>query len=263
MKTLIVSDMHFKFALQNPEDSENNRAVLSFLKDSVGKYDLLVLNGDIFDLWFDWKYTIIKQHFPLLKILADIQEAGCEIVYISGNHDFWFNDFFTNIMKVKLCSDSYEYHEAGEKILVSHGDLYTVNDLRYKIFRRLIRMRVIKQLFSLLHPDFALELGKTLSRSSRMRRITRTDRELKLKGLEDFATRMIKTAGYACVVLGHSHEPLLKKIAHASRLGEKPENYGYYVNCGDWVRHYSYVIVVDGIPQLHIFAQNEQLKEKS
>ncbi|MDD2332521.1 MAG: UDP-2,3-diacylglucosamine hydrolase, partial [Candidatus Cloacimonetes bacterium] len=131
---------------------------------------------------------------------------------------------------------------------------FTTNDLRYKVFRSIIRRRFAKHLYSILHPDLALGIGKTLSRSSRMRRLTRTDRELKLKGLEDYAHKQIQMHGHDVVVLGHSHEPVISKIARGS---EESENYGYYVNCGDWIKHYTYVIIIDGIPDLKIFEQKE------
>jgi len=66
MKICVLSDIHFKYIQSSPDDKANARIVLSFLREAVGRYDLMVLNGDIFDLWYDWKYTIIKQYFPLL-----------------------------------------------------------------------------------------------------------------------------------------------------------------------------------------------------
>jgi len=254
MKTLVISDLHFKFALRNGEDLENNANILSFLRSRIGIYDLLILNGDIFDLWFDWRYTIIKQYFPLLKVLADMQEKGCKIVYISGNHDFWFNEFFPETLSIRLFQDSYEYTDVGRKIFVSHGDLWTVNDWRYRIFRRIIRRELCKRLFSILHPDLALSLGIKLSRSSRKRQTPPELRSNKLAGLQRFAEQRIMKNGYGCVVLGHSHEPCIIPV---SRSGQT----GYYVNSGDWLKHFSYVEIVDGIPTLSFYEPNQSIKK--
>ncbi|HQF81302.1 MAG TPA: metallophosphoesterase, partial [Candidatus Syntrophosphaera thermopropionivorans] len=76
MRICVVSDMHYPYQMLDERDKENAELVLSFLTEARGNYDILVLNGDIFDLWFDWKYTIIKQYFPLLHRLAAIQDEG-------------------------------------------------------------------------------------------------------------------------------------------------------------------------------------------
>ncbi|PKN78916.1 MAG: UDP-2,3-diacylglucosamine hydrolase [Candidatus Cloacimonetes bacterium HGW-Cloacimonetes-1] len=245
MKTCIISDIHFKYLTRTEEDKDNNQRILRFLDSIIGEYDQLILNGDVFDLWFDWEYGLIKQYFPILKKLADIVEHGCKIRYISGNHDFWFNDFFSYYMDVELYQDGYSFEDTGKRVLVAHGDLYTVNDLRYKLFRSLIRLRIMKRLFALIHPYIALSLGSKLSRTSRKRTSPPESRRLKTSGLELYATKQILHHGYDYVIMGHSHEPLLKAIEH-----------GYYANCGDWVQHFSYVKIIDGKIELCSFARS-------
>ena len=169
MRVYFASDFHLKFTKKNI-DTEQHKKIISFLDSLIGNSDLLILNGDIFDLWFVWKTVIIKGYFPILKKLADLRESGCRIVFIAGNHDFWFRDFLTNFLGVEIYPDSFSETIDDMKIFVSHGDLYTTNDFRYKIFRSLIRKKFFKKLFELFHPDFSLALGKLLSRSSRDRK---------------------------------------------------------------------------------------------
>ena len=104
MRICIISDLHCKYSKLSKVDKENSDLVLSFLEQARGKYDLLILNGDIFDLWYDWKYTIIKQYFPLLVKLYEIRQAGCRIVHITGNHDFWFGDFLPDYLEIGRAS---------------------------------------------------------------------------------------------------------------------------------------------------------------
>ncbi len=66
----------------------------------------------------------------------------------------------------------------GKKIFVTHGDLHTTNDIRYKIFRSVIRNKVVMTIFEILHPDFSLSIGRKMSRSSRSRPMST---ELKLR----------------------------------------------------------------------------------
>jgi UDP-2,3-diacylglucosamine hydrolase len=235
MRVYILSDVHIKFTHSNPKEQARHERILSFLKSLVGKADLLVLNGDIFDLWAEWRYGIIKQYFPALKLLADIVESGCKIVYVSGNHDFWFGDFFTQYLGAELHDRSYSFNADGKRILISHGDLFTLNDTRYKIFRRLVRSPLIRKLFSILHPDLALSLGNKLSRTSSVKRITKSSHKARVAGLELFAKKQITAGKYDYVVMGHSHNPVLIPIGN-----------GFYANGGDWLRHNSFITIIDG-----------------
>lgn len=240
MRICAISDLHYKFATPRPEDVELNAKALAFLRTLPGKFDWLILNGDIFDLWFDWKYTIIKAYFPVLKKLADIRETGCRIVYISGNHDFWFNDFFPSQLQVELHPDAFVLETDSKKIYFTHGDLHTTSDLRYQMFRKFIRLPFAKKLFSVLHPDLALSIGKALSRSSRLRRISHKLQELKKQGLESYAATLLNDYDY--VVMGHTHEPCLI-----------PMGKGIYANTGDWLINHSYITIIDGKLELNTF----------
>ncbi|MCB5259825.1 MAG: UDP-2,3-diacylglucosamine diphosphatase [Candidatus Cloacimonetes bacterium] len=235
MKICIISDLHFKYTKPNAEDIQNSKIVLDFLNSIIGKYDLLILAGDIFDLWYDWNYTIIKQYFPLLVKLYEISQKSCRIVHISGNHDFWFGNFLPDFLNFELYDEAFCLETDGKKIHVCHGDTHTVNDLRYQVFRRVIRIPLMKRIFGLLHPDLALGLGSKLSRSSRARKDTPSLRKKKNSGLEAYAKHLIKSSKADYVIMGHSHYPILKEIEGGS-----------YVNSGDWISHHSYVEIISG-----------------
>lgn len=249
MRICVVSDVHYKFTGLKPGDQDRQQMVLDFFRSLIGSYDLLVLNGDIFDLWSESKFGIIKQHFPLLKVLADIREAGCKLVYISGNHDFWFGDFFRDYLGAELYDRSFSLTADGKRFFFSHGDLYTINDLRYKIFRYLIRSRPIRTIYSLMHPDLALSLGNKLSRTSSKRKPQKPKQRRRSEGLELYASKLIKNDKYDFVFMGHSHTPVFKPIGK-----------GFYGNSGDWLRNFSYIKVIDGIPEICRYESKDNLK---
>jgi len=239
MKIIAVSDIHLKYT-DKAVDKENQELFISFLKKEAVKADLLILNGDIFDLWFVWKKVIIKQYFPLLRILADIKDKGCRIVYISGNHDFWFKDFLTRYIGIEIHKDHFSIYADSKKVFFTHGDIYTTNDFRYKFYRFLIRKKFFMWLFGTLHPDFALDLGLKLSRSSRKKVIPDRLSKQREIGLERFAEK--NKQNYDIVVMGHSHNP---KILNFENL--------IYLNSGDWINHYSYVEINNGNPKLKYY----------
>lgn len=241
MRVYFVSDFHLKFQ-ENREDRKRRERILDFFRSIKGKADILVLNGDIFDLWFDWSEVIIKGYFPLLKVLADLQENGCRLILIAGNHDFWFSGFLQEYLKMEIYPERFCEEIDGKKIYVTHGDLHTTNDLRYKLFRSLIRNRVVKFLFRILHPDLALNLGKLLSRSSRERKLPAALKSKKEEGLVKFANKMLKD--YDLVVMGHAHAPKNIEL-----------NGGNYVNLGDWIVHNSYLEMTDGNIELKQYTE--------
>ena len=241
MRVYIASDFHLKFS-ENEEDSARRKRVLSFLESLVGKADLLILNGDIFDIWFVWKTVIIKGYFPILKKLADLRENGCRIVFIAGNHDFWFKDFLEEELGFEIFQDKFSEIIDDKNVFVSHGDLFTSNDFRYKLFRKLVRNKIIMKIFEIIHPDIALNLGKFLSRSSRDTKIPKAIQRRKESGLDKFAKQKLKN--YDIVILGHSHLP--KYVEY--------EN-GIYLNSGDWIVHNSYIRMLEGKIELCYYDQ--------
>jgi len=240
MRICVVSDLHYKFSAPKPEDVEQNAKILAFLRTLPGRFDWLILNGDIFDIWYDWKYTVVKAYFPVLKILADIREKGCKIVYISGNHDFWFGDFFPVQLQVDIHLDAFVLEVDRKKIYFTHGDLHTVNDAKYKLLRKVIRKPFTRKLFASFHPDLALAIGKAFSRSSRQRKVSPVLQQKKKEGLENYAAELLNE--YDFVVMGHTHEPCLM-----------PMGRGFYANCGDWIFNHSYVTIIDGRIELKSF----------
>ncbi|GAB1366945.1 UDP-2,3-diacylglucosamine diphosphatase [Candidatus Cloacimonadaceae bacterium] len=244
MKILAVSDCHYKYANPSRDEKLSSDKLCRFLKEAKGRYDLVALVGDIFDLWFDGKYTIVKQYFPLLKALSDLHEAGARLIYVSGNHDFWFGDFLSTYLGCEIHPDGITIEADGQKIRFEHGDTRTVNDLRYQLYRKVVRLNIVKTVFHLLHPDLALSLGTLLSRSSRKRKQNPALRQAKTQGLEDYAKRLIQKGKASIVVMGHSHNPGLSSIIT-----------GYYLNCGDWLSHCSYVEIIEGIPSLNVYNQ--------
>jgi len=247
MRICVISDLHYKYTDPSAEDRENSALILSFLENAKHKYDLLILNGDIFDLWYDWHYSIIKQYFPLLVRLYELKQSGCRLVLVSGNHDFWFGNFLQDYLGIEVYMDGFNISDGGKNIHVCHGDTHTVNDLRYQIFRKLIRLPLLKRIFGWLHPDLALGLGSLLSRSSRARKDPPELRERKNAGLIAYAAGMIRTGKADYVVMGHSHNPILKEIGT-----------GYYANSGDWISHHSYIEINSGIISLNQYFINKE-----
>jgi len=237
IRIVIASDFHLKY-IGNEEDNQRFNRVCCFLKSLKENCEVLILNGDIFDLWIEWNTVIIKDYFPILKILSDLKESGIRIIMVTGNHDFWFGNFLSQTIGIELYQDFFSETIGLNTFYVTHGDLHTVNDIRYQIFRRIIRSFPVKVLVKCIHPTLSLYLGTSLSRSSRNRKDSPDLQQKKEKGLIRFAEKMINDfqtinqSKSLVVAMGHSHQPKLIPIKQ-----------GWYVNSGDWIKHKSYCII--------------------
>src|SRR5687767_7071975 len=66
---------------------------LEFL-DHVGAHGRsLLINGDLFDFWFEYGEVIPGKHFRVLAALASLVDAGIPVSFVGGNHDAWGGRF--------------------------------------------------------------------------------------------------------------------------------------------------------------------------
>jgi len=247
MKYIIASDFHLKY-IENEDDRVRRIDVESFLLSLVGQIDGLILAGDVFDFWLEWKHVIIKNYFSTLMTLATLKNSGVRLIYLSGNHDFWLGDFLKNTIGFEIYSDFFTDEINGKKIFVSHGDLYTKNDLRYKVYRRFIRQKFVKYMLSLLHPNFCLSLTQKVSRTSRNRKDDEQTAQRKEEGQIQKAEKLSNK--YDLIVFGHSHNPLQMSLGNAT-----------YINTGDWLTHNSYCYFDDETIQLKYHTNKNELDD--
>lgn len=239
MKIIVISDTHIKFD-ENSEDKARRERVSSFLQNLPKDTDLLVLNGDIFDLWFDWNSVIIAGYYDFIHELKVVLTRGIKIVMLAGNHDFWFNGFLERL-GIEIYADYFITIDNQKQIYITHGDNHTSNDWRYFLFRNLLRNRVTKFIFNLVHPELSLNIGKKLSRSSRDRQDSPEITKRKNQGLVKFAQKKINE-GYHIVIMGHAHNPQKVKLEG-----------GCYLNSGDWIVHNSYLEIIEGNAELKFY----------
>jgi UDP-2,3-diacylglucosamine hydrolase len=213
----IISDAHLGFA---PPDVE--RAIVSFLRHvaSVGKS--LVINGDLFEFWFEWKTVIPRRGFRALAALADVIDAGVPVLMIAGNHDCWGGDVLRKDVGVEYVFGPWRGDIGGWRAHIEHGDgLRPAEDKRYRALRRVLRNPLAIRSFRWIHPDLATPLANGSSHASRSYAARDEGR-----GLRDAATRIeAGSRDRDLIIFGHSHVATLERLA----LGT------VYGNAGSWL----------------------------
>ena len=89
-----VSDNHF---LNQDNDYEKTRRDLFFsLLDHIKSTNgTLIICGDFFDFWYDYKNYVPDNYKNIFDALEDLKNAGIKIYYILGIHDYWVSGYFT------------------------------------------------------------------------------------------------------------------------------------------------------------------------
>ncbi len=228
MKAIFLADAH----LLQPE-ADNYRRLLSFLKNQRGSITHLILLGDIFEFWLGYRHAVFAAYVPLLEELRRQRQAGTELVFVEGNHDFHLGPYFSETLACRIFPDHGTLELDGRRIYIAHGDLVNKTDRGYRLLRRVLRSRLSRRLLPLAPVDWAWTVSRWGSRqsSSRKDESYRLPEEL----LVGFARERF-AEGHDVVVLGHHHLPLIKRIDDKLLL------------ClGDWIEQDSYGLLEKGV----------------
>ena len=235
----LVSDVHL--GAVPPRTEEAFRRWLLHVKESGSR---LIINGDLFDFWFEYRRVILGEHVRVLALLADLVESGIPVLIMGGNHDWWGGDFLRQRIGVDFRREPVRLRVKGKSLLLAHGDGLGSGDLGYRILRLALRGRFTRWLFRWLHPDLGVRIADRVSG-------TRTHLASGLgpanDGRREFLShwasgQLEQDATLDIVALGHGHLPVVSEVVPGR----------FYVNTGDWVLHRSYVTIdYSGTPVLH------------
>jgi UDP-2,3-diacylglucosamine hydrolase len=206
--------------------------------------DHLVINGDLFDFWFEYKSVIQREHFATLTALAKLRESGVRLTLTGGNHDRWGVGFWEKELGAEFSRGPLRTELAGWKSWVVHGD--GVAELKWsgKLTHAICSFPGTARVFRMLHP----ELGFGVVR--RIRRFIcapRDDEELYDRAAAaqaEYARGFLaEHADIDLLVLGHTHRPAL----------ESTDKDQWYLNPGAWMDGYSYAVISSEGPELRRF----------
>lgn len=224
MAAYYLSDLHLL-------SGEENKTLLfqRFLEEIPKAGDLLILGGDIFDLFVGNKGPFIEEFGAVLKSIERVSQNGIKVFYLEGNHDFHLKGALPK--NDAIIVDTERFHIPMEKvnIYVEHGDLIDPEDYGYRFLRFLFRSLPFR-IFLFLLPGFIVRAVGAWS-SQKSRKYTdgmnaqgaRTDRTREL--YRAFAKSKI-AEGMDIVLLGHSH--LEDQVSIEAHNGAR----GTYVNLG-------------------------------
>jgi len=212
----VISDIHLGHASEATE-----RLLLSFLRALPGRAASLMINGDLFEFWFEWKTVVPRSGVRVLAALMDLRDASVPVTMLAGNHDCWGGDVLREA-GVDFQFGPWTGMLGGWRARVEHGDgLRAKEDRGYRALRRVLRNRLAIRAFRSLHPDLASRLAMGSSHASR----TYQPRDHG-RGLRAVAeATLLADPTLELLVFGHSHVAALERV----------QNGNVYANAGSWL----------------------------
>lgn len=211
---IVLSDLHLG---HGPQKEKREEEFIEFLKN-VKNSDLILL-GDIFDFWIEYKSVIYKRYLKVLCVFLEFMQKGNKIYFIPGNHDFYNTHYLSSLgFIVKRYGMELEWRE--KKVYMHHGDVFS---FKGRITRFFYGNIITKMAFKFIHPDLGIRLANIVSK-------TPSKKETKAKGFMPEGTKKL-FENYDIIITGHTHSPGIRKI----------EGGKYYINTGEWIFKRNYV----------------------
>lgn len=233
MEVLVISDIHL-----GTYGSKANE-LLKYLH--TVDPEILVLNGDIIDIWQFSKRYFPKSHLKVIKYLTGLLTKGTRIFYVTGNHDEMLRRFVGFELGEFKIVNKLLLNLGGQKTWIFHGDVF---DITMKHSKWLAKLGAIGY-------DALIHLNTFMNWISRKMGKGKISLSKKIKGsvkgalkyINDFESTAAEIAiqnGYDTVICGHIHQPQSRKIK--DREGKEVT----YLNSGDWVESMSALEYCDG-----------------
>lgn len=225
VEILVLSDIHLGTYGCHAKE------LLQYLK-SV-KPGMIILNGDIIDIWQFSKKYFPESHMKVLRKIMKFVSSDTPVYYLTGNHDELlrkFADFELGSLQLK---NKLLLNIDGQKAWIFHGDVF---DVTMQYSKWLAKLGAIGY-DSLIHINtlinwFLQKFGKEkMSLSKKIKNSVKNAVKF-INDFENTAAEIAIEKGYDFVICGHIHHPEIKKIK--TEKGEVT-----YLNSGDWIENLS------------------------
>lgn len=214
----VLADAHLGVA-----PAEQERLLWSFLEHIANERGHVVLNGDMFEFWFEWENVVPHVGARLLTACAALTERGLPVLWIKGNHDCWGGDVLRSLSGASYVDGPWTGELAGWRAHIAHGDgLRPKLDRGYRALRSVIRHRWSVRAFRWLHPDWGAALARATSHTSRNVRPKDGGEGLRAVAHDTLSA----DPSLDVVIYGHTHVAMLEQKSRES---------GIYANPGAWL----------------------------
>ena len=116
IEVLVLSDIHLGTYGCHAKE------LINYIRSVQPK--VLILNGDIIDIWQFRKHYFPASHMQVIKEIFSLMSKGTEVIYITGNHDESMRRYSGLKMGNFQLADKYVMNIDGKKTWLFHGDVF-------------------------------------------------------------------------------------------------------------------------------------------
>ena len=196
--------------------------------------ELLVLNGDIIDIWQFRKHYFPSSHMQVIKEIFSLLSKGTKIVYITGNHDESLRRYSGLELGNFQLQDKLVLEIDGKKTWIFHGDVF---DATTKGSAKLIAKLGGHgyDLLIILNRGINWILQSIGKEKMSFSKKVKNSVKKAVSWIGDFEQTSAELAienNYHNVICGHIHQPQIRTIT--TEKGSVN-----YMNSGDWIENLS------------------------
>lgn len=216
----------------------------AFLDQVPQQGDHLVLMGDLFDFWFEYRSVIPRKHFATVAKLQEVRARGIPVTFVGGNHDRWGGSFFRDDLGIAFHGGEAELELGGRRIFVAHGDGLTEQHWSGKVMHRFTRHPVTVAVFRILHPTIGFWIADLFSRHLADNTKDRAVLDRASAAQRLWAADYLNNhSDVDLVIMAHTHRPVVDRLPDGRT----------YVNPGAFLDGGRYAVVTAGGVELRQF----------
>ena len=192
---------------------------------------MVVLNGDIIDIWQFSKRYWPETHMKVIRKLMKFVVEGVPVYYLTGNHDELLRKFADIHMGAFHLQNKLILELDGKKAWFFHGDIFDVTMQHSKWLAKLgaVGYDTLILINSVVNWGLALFGREKMSFSKKIKAKFK-DAVKFINKFEHTAAELAVESGYEYVICGHIHQPEMRRVAVESGSV-------MYLNSGDWVEN--------------------------
>ena len=203
------------------------KELLKYLKSIKPK--ILILNGDIIDIWQFSKSYWPESHMKVIRKLMKFVSEGVQVHYLTGNHDEMLRKFDGMEMGTFHLQNKLILELDGKKAWFFHGDVFDVTMQHSKWLAKLGAVGYDTLILINSFVNWVLTaFGREKMSFSKKIKAKFKDAVKFINSFEQTAAELAIEKGYQYVVCGHIHQAEQREIA-------TEEGKVVYLNSGDWV----------------------------
>ncbi len=203
------------------------KELLKYLKSIKPK--MVILNGDIIDIWQFSKRYFPEAHTKVIRRVLKFVTDGVPVYYLTGNHDEMLRKFADFNMGGFQLLNKLVLNLGGKKAWFFHGDVFDVTMQHSKWLAKLgaVGYDTLIIINSMVN-WFLTKLGREKFSFSQRIKASVKEAVKFINQFEQTAAELAIEKGYSFVICGHIHHAEIKEV--------KTEKGGVtYLNSGDWV----------------------------